>query len=155
VDHERTTGKPSWVAAASGIYGAELIWRGGGLMSHHARSRYARLTTTPYPTREASTIMGISPSTVLRLCRSGDLPSARIASRIVIRVGDIYDYLERQKLYGATGNELLATVNRLAPLAAAGAPGGRNCPKLAFKLAPPSYIPHLAYPTSKSVHTVA
>ena len=80
-------------------------------MGHRARSRY----TPPdderrIQPREASTIMGISPSTVLRLCRSGDLPSARIASRIVIRVGDIYDYLEQQKLYGATSDELLATV---------------------------------------------
>ena len=84
---------------------------GGGLMSHRARSRYtppdAERRIQP---REASTIMGISPSTVLRLCRSGDLPSARIASRIVIRVGDIYDYLERQKLYHATSDELLDTV---------------------------------------------
>lgn len=80
-------------------------------MSYRARSRY----TPPDAERriqpgEASTIMGISPSTVLRLCRSGELPSARIAARIVIRVGDVYDYLERQKLYGATPEELLVTV---------------------------------------------
>jgi len=86
-------------------------------MSHRARSRY----TPPdderrIQPREASTIMGISPSTVLRLCRSGDLPSARIASRIVIRVGDIYDYLERQKLYGAPSDELLATVKPIRPV---------------------------------------
>ena len=86
-------------------------------MSHRARSRY----TPPdderrIQPREASTIMGISPSTVLRLCRSGDLPSARIASRIVIRVGDIYEYLERQKLYGATNDELLATVKPIRPV---------------------------------------
>lgn len=85
-------------------------------MSYRARSRYtppdAERRIQP---REASAIMGISPSTVLRLCRSGELPSARIAARIVIRVGDIYDYLERQKLYGATSAELLATVKPIRP----------------------------------------
>jgi len=86
-------------------------------MSYRARSRYAPPEDERrIQPREASTIMGISPSTVLRLCRSGELPSARIAARIVIRVGDIYDYLDRQKLYGATGAELLATVKPIRPV---------------------------------------
>ena len=83
-------------------------------MAYRARSRYNPPDDERrIQPREASTIMGISASTVLRLCRSGDLPSARVASRIVIRVGDIYDYLERQKIYGATSGELLATVKSI------------------------------------------
>jgi hypothetical protein len=112
-------------------------------MSHRARSRY----TPPdeerrIQPREASTIMGISPSTVLRLCRSGDLPSARIASRIVIRVGDIYDYLERQKLYGATNDELLASVKPIRPVrrgrSAANVPSGAHCLPIAIRSHRPS-----------------
>jgi hypothetical protein len=120
-------------------------------MSHRARSRYtppdAERRIQP---REASTIMGISPSTVLRLCRSGDLPSARIASRIVIRVGDIYDYLERQKLYGATCDELLATVKPIRPVRR-GRSGAAN-PSGADRL-PITIRSHR--PASKSAHTRA
>jgi hypothetical protein len=119
-------------------------------MSHRARSRY----TPPdderrIQPREASTIMGISPSTVLRLCRSGDLPSARIASRIVIRVGDIFDYLERQKLYGATNDELLATVKPIRPVRrgrSAPDPSGASRQRISIRS-------HL--PSSKSAHTGA
>jgi len=86
-------------------------------MSYRARSRYtAPETERRIQPREASSIMGISPSTVLRLCRSGELPSARVAARIVIRVGDIYDYLDRQKLYGATNAELLVSVKPIRPV---------------------------------------
>ena len=119
-------------------------------MSHRARSRY----TPPdderrIQPREASTIMGISPSTVLRLCRSGDLPSARIASRIVIRVGDIYDYLERQKLYGATIDELLATVK---PIRAVRPGGGLTAASSANPL-PITIRSH--HPSSKPANTGA
>jgi hypothetical protein len=103
-------------------------------VSYRARSRYsppeAERRIQP---REASTIMGISPSTVLRLCRSGELPSARIASRIVIRVGDIYDYLERQRLYGATSDELLATVKPIRPVHRSRSEHGRPVAPIAYQ----------------------
>lgn len=57
-------------------------------------------------TRDAAESLGVSPQTVMKLTRLGELRVVRIGSRTLYRPADVEDYVERHaRLIGAMGSE--------------------------------------------------